>query len=237
MTKLTLAPKLMMFAKILGLFGLSSCVVPPAPVKSEKLKALTQKKDLSVLFIGNSYSFGVPKTLEKIAKEHGRNIETGHSTYGGWYLHQHMKHQPTLNKLRSRKWDLVVIQEQSLLPSLSERERRKKMDPAVKLLADEARGIGAVPLLYQTWGRRDGAPGLPKDDFFQMNQRVREGYRRAAKCAGDLFIVPAGDAWEQLFKTGNGQELFHPDGSHPSSLGDQVTAREFYRVLCGASPD
>jgi hypothetical protein len=237
MTKLTLAPKLIMIAKILGLFGLSSCAVPPAPPKSEKLNALSQKKDLSVLFIGNSYSFGVPKALEKIAKENGRNIKTGHSTYGGWHLSQHVAHQPTLRKLRSQKWDLVVIQEQSLLPSLSEWQRRKKMDPAVKLLADEAREIGAIPLLYQTWGRRDGAPGIPKDDFFQMNQRVCQGYRRAAKHAGGVFIVPAGDAWEEVFKRGNGHQLFHPDGSHPSSLGDQVTAKEFFRVICGESLD
>jgi hypothetical protein len=229
--------KLTMLAKILGFFGLTSCALPPAPGEPEKLGAVREKEEVAVFFIGNSYSFGVPKQFSKIAGSRGRKVRVGHSTYGGWTLAKHAAHPPTLEKLRSGKWDVVVIQEQSLVPSRHERMRRKVMDPAVGFLVSEARAAGAVPLLYQTWGRRDGDPDRPGDDFIEMNSRVRNGYRAASENAGGVAIVPAGDAWEREFVAGRGRDLFIDDGSHPSSFGNEITAREFYRVIFGGVGD
>jgi len=222
-----------LLAKILGFFGLSNCALPPAPGENAKLVALSEKQEIAVFFIGNSYSFGVPKQFRKIAESRGRKLRVGHSTYGGWTLAKHVEHSPTLEKLRKGKWDVVVIQEQSLIPARNEGLRRMAMDPAVSLLVSEARAAGAVPLLYQTWGRRDGDPDFPGDDFIHMNSRVRKGYRAASENAGGVAIVPAGDAWEREFMAGRGSDLYVDDGSHPSSFGNEITAREFYRVIFG----
>ena len=229
----TLFRKLTMLAKILGFFGLTSCALPRAPGESPELRAVREKDKIAVFFIGNSYSFGVPGQFKKIAEAEGRKVRVGHSTYGGWTLAKHAAHAPTLEKLRKGNWEVVVIQEQSLVPSHQERMRRKVMDPALGFLVSEARAAGAVPLLYQTWGRRDGDPERPDDDFIEMNSRVRSGYRAASQNAGGLDIVPAGEAWEREFVAGRGKELFKEDGSHPSSYGNEVTAREFYRVIFG----
>lgn len=164
-------------------------------------------------------------------------MRVGHSTYGGWTLAKHVEHSPTLEKLRKGKWDVVVIQEQSLIPARDEALRRMTMDPAVSLLVSEARAAGAVPLLYQTWGRRDGDPDFSGDDFIHMNSRVRKGYRAASENAGGVAIVPAGDAWEREFIAGRGSDLYVDDGSHPSSFGNEITAREFYRVIFGGEGD
>jgi len=225
--------KMTMLAKILGFFGLSSCALPPAPGEFAKLVAAREKQEVAVLFIGNSYSFGVPAMFRKISESHGRKVRIGHSTYGSWTLAKHAAHPPTLEKLRSGKWDVIVIQEQSLIPSWNESLRRKAMDPAVSFLVSEARMMGALPLLYQTWGRRDGDPNLPEDNFKNMNSRVRKGYRTASENAGGVAIVPAGDAWEREFMAGRGSDLFVADGSHPSAFGNEITAREFYRVIFG----
>lgn len=225
--------KMTLLAKILGFFGLSSCALPPAPGEDAKLVAVREKQEVAVFFIGNSYSFGVPKQFRKIAESRGRKVRIGHSTYGGWTLAKHVEHSPTLEKLRKGKWDVVVIQEQSLIPARNEGLRRVSMDPAVSFLVSEARAVGAVPLLYQTWGRRDGDPDRPGDDFLSMNMRLRNGYRAASENAGSVAIVPAGDAWEREFIAGRGSDLFVDDGSHPSSFGNEITAREFYRVIFG----
>jgi hypothetical protein len=229
--------KMTMLAKILGFFGLSSCALPPVPGESAKLSGVREKEEVAVFFIGNSYSFGVPMQFRKIAESRGRKVRVGHSTYGGWTLAQHAAHPPTLGKLRSGKWDVIVIQEQSLVPASNERIRRKAMDPAVSFLVSEARAAGAVPLLYQTWGRRDGHPDFPGDDFSSMNSRVRKGYRAASANAGGVVIVPAGDAWEREFVAGRGRDLFVDDGSHPSSFGNEITAREFHRVIFDGEGD
>ncbi len=107
------------------------------------------------------------------------------------------------------------------------------MDPAVKFFVGEVRALGAVPFLYQTWGRRDGEAAVPGDDFYAMNRRVREGYQAAARNAGGVAVVPVGEAWEREFLAGRGSDLFVDDGSHPSALGNQVAAEVFYAAIFG----
>ena len=228
--------RMKLLAKILGFLGLSSCAMQPPGEKPSRLaqeRMPNHKTHISVLFIGNSYSFGLPQAFRKLSQSRGKHVKVGHSTFGGWTLEQHSVHAPTLKKLREGHLDIVVIQDHSLHPGSPEAERKKVMDPCVKIFADEARAIGATPLLYQTWGRRDGDERIPGDDFYAMNARVRAGYHAASEYAGGVIIVPAGDAWEREYAAGRGRELYHEDGSHPSARGDEVTAEEFYRVIFG----
>ncbi len=225
---------------ILALLGVTACV-PLAGRHRQPLAAGGLRHELDermrstarprILFVGNSYSFGVPKALEKVARDNGKSLKTGHSTFGGWTLSQHASFDGTLRKIRSGKWDVVVIQEHSLTPGKPAAERRKHMLPYVRRLSAEALQAGAIPILYQTWGRRDGDPARHGSSFYEMNGRVREGYRDAAADAGGLVIVPAGDYWETLFRDGKGRGLYQEDGSHPSPEGDEVTARAFFDTL------
>lgn len=223
--------RLTMLAKILCLVGLPSCAMPSGKGEREKLDAAARKDRLSVLFIGNSYSFGLPKEFRKLAESRGKQVKIGHSTYGGWSLAKHSKHPGTLKKLHAEPWDAIVIQDYSTNPSRGEMMRRWRMDPGVRFFAKEARLRGAVPLLYQTWGRRDGDPAIPGDHFYKMNERVRDGYRIASERGGGIITVRAGDAWEREFRAGRGADLFVEDGSHPSAYGTKVTAEEFYRTI------
>lgn len=226
--------RLMILGKILGFLGLVGCARPVSGVeKLARVREGGENPRVSVLFIGNSYSFGVPRAFAKLARARGRRVSVRQATIGGWSLEQHVKEPRTLEKLRSRRWDVVVVQDHSLNPGSEEENRRAVMDPGVKFFADEARAMGAVPLLYQTWGRRDGFSPQQGEDFYEMNERVRRGYREAAAVAGGVAIVPVGDAWEREFRAGRGAELYVEDGSHPSARGDAVSAEEFYQVIFG----
>lgn len=201
----------------------------------ELTERVRSKPELAVLFVGNSYSFGVPKAFSKIAKEHGKNVRVGHSTFGGWTLAKHAAYEPTLKKIREGNWDIVVIQEHSEIPAMSRWKRDATMFPPLRKLVTEARDHGAIPILYQTWGRRDGDAKVRHDDFHAMNARVREGYQAAARNAGGLLVVPAGDAWEREMNAGHGGGLFMPDGSHPTPIGNSVTAEVFYQCFWEAA--
>ena len=230
----------------IGLLVLAACASNPGmkPVggpnpsldpRREIDERLAGSKIPRILFVGNSYSFGMPAAFAKFAAAQRKKVRTGHSTQGGWSLAQHAAHEPTLRKIRSGKWDIVVLQEFSLLPAMPRRQRDSAMFPAVRLLAEEARKAGAIPVLFQTWGRRDGDKGnarfFPQDDFFKMNRRLREGYAAASTAAGGIFVVPAGDAWEAEMSAGTGLRLFQDDGSHPSPAGDELNAKTFYHTL------
>ena len=208
----------------------SSAPVGKAP-QTELTNRLQASPCLAVLFVGNSYSFGVPREFSKIAAENGKVVRVGHSTFGRWTLARHAACEATLKKIREGKWDIVVIQEQSQIPAMSPRKRAALMFPALRELVKEVRNHGAIPVLYQTWGRRDGDEDLRHDDFHAMTARLRDGYRAAAAHAGGLMVVPVGDAWEREFSAGNDQKLFMEDGSHPSAFGNRVIAEIFYQTF------
>lgn len=222
-------------ACLLSIFGISACStrasLPVSLGRAELAGRVRAKPELAVLFVGNSYSFGVPKAFSKLAAAQGKKVRVGHATYGGWTLKMHAGNEATLKKIREGRWDIVVIQEQSEIPAMSAGKRAAAMFPPLRQLVREARQQGAVPVLYQTWGRRDGDPKRRNDDFHAMNARLREGYQAAAKDAGDLVVVPVGDAWEREISAGRGSGLFIDDGSHPTARGNELTAETFFAAF------
>ncbi|RYX89967.1 hypothetical protein EON78_07100, partial [bacterium] len=81
-----------------------------------------------ILFIGNSYTYmnDLPKMFEKLSISAGHKVETGMLANGGWKLAQHIAAKETEDKLKSAKWNYVVVQEQSRLPA-SEEYRNKDL--------------------------------------------------------------------------------------------------------------
>lgn len=215
---------------------LAACAAPKSMVSRPVSSApVDGGKPGSILFIGNSYSFEVPRELKRIAARNGQRLRVGQVTHGGWTLKQHSRNEETLQAIRGGGWDVVVLQEQSRIPSLPVK-RLLAMYPAVRELAETARSHGAVPVLYQTWGYRDGDPHRAGgDDFHAMTARLREGYRSAAQHAGGARVIPVGDAWENEMAAGRGAVLFMEDGSHPTSDGNRLTASVFYEALFGAA--
>lgn len=193
---------------------------------------LRQSSSPSILFIGNSYTMGVPAVLRDIAREHGLTIQTTEVTHGGWTLHQHADSPDTLETIRRGGWDLVILQEQSQRLSHPEPQRAKQSYPAIRKLAAEACAVEATPVLYRTWGRLHGDPDLIKrgqpDSFSAMHERLTQGYLNAAKTAGDLPILPVGDAWAREVEAGRGQRLYRPDGSHPTQVGIRLNAQTIF---------
>ena len=205
----------------------------PQTVLNQRLVAA---KTPAILFVGNSYSFQVPKVFEKIAKGEGRNAYVEQMTKGGWTLAQHAGSKETLAKIASRKWDVVVMQEQSLIPSFPPGQRNARMLPPLKRLVAEIERAGALPALYQTWGRRDGdrqnAAIFPNDTFTAMNDRLSACFKAVRLAVPSLTGVPAGDAWAERTKAGQGPALYNPkDGSHPSAQGNYLTAAVFYSTF------
>jgi hypothetical protein len=217
-------------------FTPSTLRVEPSEQRSKVIARFRSKKEPAVLFVGNSYSIPVPRVFRRQCRAHGQNVRVGQSTIGGWSLAQHAAHEPTLRKIREGGWDIVVLQELSRMPALP-RRREQEMLPPMKQLADEARAAGAIPVIYQTWARRDGdldSPiQFPDDDFHAMHRRLKDGIRLAAHECGDLLVVPVGEAWARETREGRGKLLYVEDGSHPSSRGIALTARVFVETFLG----
>ncbi len=180
---------------------------------------------LHVLFIGNSYTYvnNLPGFVSKLAEfTDGPKIETEQVTNGGWTLEQHFASQKTLDKIRSRKWDYVVLQEQSTRPI----EDPEKMFKAVRSLSEEIKKTGAKTLLYLTWSRKKTP---------ETQEKLTESYEKIGEEIG-AHVVSVGPAWEALHKLDPAMELYMADGSHPSQLGTYLGAILFLQAFSGHIP-
>lgn len=197
-----------------------------------------QAKELRVLFIGNSYSFKIPEQFEKLARAERHKLKVEQETKGGWTLAKHAASRQTLDRIAQGKWDIVVLQEQSQIPSFSESKLQRVMYPAAKSLATAIREAGAIPVFFLTWGRKDGdQQNTENDTYSAMQKRLTQGYGMAAKHAANAWVVPVGNVWSVVRSEGKNNDLYAEDGSHPSAAGDYLGACVFYTTFYDTEVD
>ena len=210
--------------------------IPESPVAEVRNRA--DRALLRILFVGNSYSFDLPKVFGDLAKANGKRVLVQQFTNGGWTLAKHAKSEKLERILRDSKWDIVVLQEQSQTPAFPRQQRKELMETPAKKLVDEIREADAIPVFFLTWGRRDGDRSNFADDTFEeMQKRLNAGYSETAEATGGCAIVPVGKVWATQVERGDGKPLYRKDGSHPSKLGSQLAALIFYTSIYGRLPE
>ena len=202
-------------------------------LEAQKKAALTMK----ILFIGNSYTGGVRKAvIEIVAASPYAKSELKFINPGGRNLLQHSENKGVLDTLKSKKWDVVVLQDQSQTPAVANDRFRQ----GLKKLDDIIDGIGAQTMLFMTWGYRDGDLKHNPQRFptyKPMQDELTKAYEGGAEMA-NAKIVPVGEAWRSVRSSNKalGIELYRGDGSHPSKKGAYLAANVFYMTLFGADP-
>ena len=216
---------------VILLFVLCSCSF------ETKCRDIQDTSCTRVLFIGNSYTFvnDLPNTFAKLAKSGGHKVEVGMSAQGGWKLADHIGSSETLNLLNSTKWNFVVLQEQSQIPSVQQ-VRNQEMYPAARELVQKIKDIGARPIFFITWAHRDGMPENGMINYESMQSQINYGYMEIAQEL-NAPIAPVGLAWSIAVKEHPELNLWQEDGSHPTEQGTYLAACVFYAVIFYESPD
>jgi len=234
--------------------------IVPSPVSGQE----TGPAPLRVLFIGNSYTSvnDLPGTVEGLAAAAGgRRIDTDRHLVGGCTLERHVKQTKAIDKIHAEKWDVVVLQEQSLRPVVD----RKSMHEYARLLDAEIKKQGAKTVFYLTWARhhipemQEGAAagtspeyakamcqfsGAAKTTDFQTWCQQQEAglegglngaYFDIARELG-ADVAPVGVAWKMALVADPPIVLHRPDKSHPNPTGTYLAACVFYAILLDKSP-
>jgi hypothetical protein len=190
-----------------------------------------------VLFIGNSYTYvnDLPAMFVRLARSGGHAIDASMVAEGGWTLSDHIKSSKTLEKIKSQKWDYVVLQEQSQIPASGE-AREKGMYPSARMLSELIIVGGGQPIFFQTWGHRDGWPEMGLNGYDEMQHSLDQGYREIARQL-NLPVAPVGDAWELAMRQNSQLVLWQEDGSHPTEEGTYLSACVFYASIFHQSPE
>lgn len=195
-----------------------------------------------ILLIGNSYTYGneLDKLLEQVARSMGEQVEVRRAAKAGYTLRQHLEDEDTLKMLESRHWDLVVIQEHSMVPAF-DHLRRRMMFPAVMELKRRIQAQGAQPMLMMTWGRREETSStlngrrMRISDYDSMQNSLRDGYESVATRL-DLPLAPVGLAWKEVRKRFPEINLYISDGSHPNINGSYLASLVLYGAIFHRSP-
>jgi uncharacterized protein DUF4886 len=189
-----------------------------------------------VFFIGNSYTSvnDLPSIFANLAWSGGHRVETATQAPGGWTFIDHKLSPNTAKTLASSKWDVVVLQEQSEIPSV-ELLRQGDMYPAAHDLVVMIRAAGAQPLFFVTWGHRNGWPVNGMPDYASMQSSIDAGYLFIAR-QEHAAIAPVGYAWMALVNQISNPGLWQDDGSHPTTKGTYLAACVFYASIFHESP-
>ena len=180
---------------------------------------------LSVLFIGNSYTYcnRLPIMLEKLsAAGDVADVRTELVAPGGCTFRRHWRLTGARSAIRRGGWDYVALQDHSLAAI----RRPEVMRRYSRLFAERVRAAGAKPIFYMTWARQ-WAP--------EMQDTITLGYTCAARETKAL-VAPVGEAWKLAFARRKGLVLHVADRSHPNPAGTYLAACVFYAVIHGKSP-
>ena len=214
---------------VILLAGLNACAAP------DPCHGL-QGSVTHVLFIGNSYTYvnDLPGTFRALSCSGGHPVETGMAAQGGWTLADHLGSADTAKALSGSRWDFVVLQEQSEIPAV-QASREQTMYPAARQLVARIRSLGARPILFLTWGHRDGLPDSGLKDYAAMQFALSTGYLTLGHEL-NVAVAPVGEAWGAARSQSPPLDLWQDDGSHPNQQGTYLAASVFYAVIFRQSP-
>lgn len=182
---------------------------------------------MRILMLGNSFTFtnNLPQMLAGLT-----GAEVVHHTRGGARLSEHLNPGTKLGAqtqaaLKNERWDYVVLQEMSHGPITTP----KSFFSSVKLLCEQIRENGAVPVLYATWAYQKGGDKLAAKgwDYDDMARSMSEAYHRAAQ-ENHALIADVGQRFYELSDT---QDLYAPDGVHPNEPGSRIAAQTIAAVI------
>ncbi len=173
----------------------------------------------TVLFIGNSLTFvhDIPYLTRRLAHDQGVELFVDAATYPAFELSQHLEHGPTMDKLKSRRWDYVVIQEGSRPVAYFQEESREAMQRFVPLLRQHSQRVILYSILSGTWS---------KD--------LRENAAQFHACAAEELgweLAPVSAVWNKVQMRWPQFPIFDPDNHHPGPGGALLAAAIFDQII------
>jgi len=196
-----------------------------------------------ILFIGNSYTYvnDLPTTFDSLSVSGGKTVFTDVSAVGGYSLQDHTTDTTTLNKIRETKWNYIVLQEQSQIPTIPY-YRYNSMYPSARILDSLIRKDGASTVFFMTWGREYGGQQCLDTscspvfrDFFQMEDSLKSAYTELSAMLNSV-LASVGEGWRVAKTLDTSIDLWQPDYSHPTVKGTYLAACVFYVTLFHESP-
>ncbi len=182
---------------------------------------MSKKKELGILFIGNSHTYcnDMPIMVKRRAEEAGFDCRVTMLAHPNWYLSRHAQEPEARFNILYGKYDYVVLQEHA--HPLSPEE--EFLDAAVKLNR-MIRAAGSIPVVLECWAKRDEP---------ETQEHMNAVHRRIAEEIGAL-VAPVGEYWRSCRDSRADPEMYDGDGAHASRAGSDFAAKYIWEVIRSA---
>lgn len=228
-------------------------VEPPAgaqnaPGAGKEKPASAQVQDdgvphVRILFLGNSYTAHnrLPAVVGELVLSSKRLApHIGSYLQGGHKLQQHATDKDALALLKQgadgRPWDVVVVQEQSVLSAAAavHPDARKMMNEGLAGIVAAAREANPQVLVvdFQIWARHESLWQQKNEEALHTGRDPAEAHARIRRANVNavqearrlhpdarLLVAPVGDFWKLVHETYPALPLHAEDGTHPDKLG------------------
>ena len=183
-----------------------------------KDRSMEKRKDLGILFIGNSHTYynDMPLMVKRRADEEGYDCRVTMIAHGGWYLSQHVKEPDVRFNILYGKYDYIVMQEHA--HPFGPEEDFLEAAAALNRMIREA---GSTPVVYECWAKKDEP---------EIQDYMNGIHRRAADETGAL-LAPVGEYWWGYRESRPDLEMYAPDGRHASPAGSDFAAGQIWSVI------
>lgn len=193
-----------------------------------------------VLFLGNSYTYvnNLPQLIADAALSVNDTLIFDSHTPGGYQMLQHSADATSQAKIAAGGWDYVVLQGQSQEPVTDESDFYTGVGNLNTLIKQY--NPCAVPLLYMTWGRKNGdalnCPIIPIMCTYEgMDTTIKRDYLILADWHR-TEVSPVSVVWKYLRYNHPTINLYLADESHPSAEGSYAAACCFYAAIFKKNP-
>ena len=200
-----------------------------------------QKDELSVLFVGNSYTHmnEMPSIFDKICKSKGKTVHVEKNTRSGASFNVHTTRPDLFVAIKSRQWDCIVLQGYSRELSFSPDYIDTATMPYINTIIDSIKANNPCTniLLQMTWGYKEGFQEREETNTYEaMSELIADGYQYLSDSL-QIPIVPVGKVWRKVRESNPEIELYDADKAHPSKNGSYLSACTFYASIFKESPE
>jgi len=177
----------------------------------------------SVLLIGNSHSSrgNLPGILQQLLESSSDTNAKVKSAPGWAFLAERLDDKVTQSTLESETWTHVVLQAQKYSTS----GQYTYPTDAAETWIQRSRSVGAQPILFPEWARRDHIEEGARIHRLHMGIAARE----------PACVAPIGLAWEIMLEANPDIALHDRDGNHANRTGALLTAYVLYATITGQS--
>lgn len=200
-----------------------------------------------VLIIGNSYTYtnDLPSILASISDDMKKEPYIQSFARGGYSMQDHLKDSLCRKYVMRGGYDVVILQDQSVLPILVGTTEGIPVYAAMTEMVEFVRRYNprARVMIEITWGRKTGHDVIPryfqKDKYantFANYEAMQEALSAAIRNEARMLkteIADVGSAWAKVKDTHRDIELYNMDGSHPSYAGTYLAAAVIYTAIYG----